>query len=350
MNDDPVGVELVELEHDRRSVGRWVTVVGAVVVGAFAVWFIVANRADVPATWRATRNASPAWVVVGLLATAAWMVNLGMFHAAAQRAVGMGTAPLSLTQTAAAGHSLNIVTKSGAMAGLVVFDREARGRAQPRGVTVVAYVIVQVIGDVAFAATLIVALVVVAIDGQLTRAEIVAGVVFGTFLVVKSSALLAALRSRESVRRLYGLPHRLRARVQRRPAPVMATSIADELFDTVVLIRRYPRRFLPVIGHGVILEVIGVVELFAAMSAVGLHLGWVVALVGYAIAVLFAIVSILPAGLGFVELSLGAVLIGYGAPVAAASAAVVVFRLFEMWVPLAIGGVCLRRLPRRGET
>ena len=49
-------------------------------------------------------------------------------------------------------------------------------------------------------------------------------------------------------------------------------------------------------------------------------------------------------GLGFVEVSLGAVFVGFGIPGATAAAAVLVFRVFELWLPVVIGGALSHRL------
>jgi uncharacterized protein (TIRG00374 family) len=104
-----------------------------------------------------------------------------------------------------------------------------------------------------------------------------------------------------------------------------------------LLVRRQPRRAFPVAVHAIALEAIGVVELWAAAAAVGASTSLLVAFIGYAVSVLFTIVGFLPGGIGFVEISLGAVLTSYGASIATATAAVVVYRAAELWLPLIIG-------------
>jgi len=67
-------------------------------------------------------------------------------------------------------------------------------------------------------------------------------------------------------------------------------------------------------------------------------------LVAYSVAGLFGIVGFLPGGLGFVEVSLSAVLIGFGASGVTAAATVMLYRLFELWLPVVIGGGLAYRL------
>lgn len=94
------------------------------------------------------------------------------------------------------------------------------------------------------------------------------------------------------------------------------------------------------------MDLVHVVWLWAALHAVGASAGLDVALVAYGIATLFGIIGFLPAGLGFLEVGMAAALASYSTPVAQATAAVVLFRLAELWLPLAVGAIAARSLPR----
>jgi uncharacterized protein (TIRG00374 family) len=78
--------------------------------------------------------------------------------------------------------------------------------------------------------------------------------------------------------------------------------------------------------------------LWAALAAVGGGNRPVLALVAYAISALFGVVGVLPGGLGFVEVSTAAVLVSFGVPLGLAAAAVVLFRVWDYWLPAAVGG------------
>ncbi len=94
------------------------------------------------------------------------------------------------------------------------------------------------------------------------------------------------------------------------------------------------------------MQLFGVGMLLCVLEALGVHKSLTVPFVGFVIAMLFQIVGIFPGGLGFVEVSLGAVLIAYGVDGATASTAVVLYRLLQLWFPIAIGAVCGRLLKR----
>ena len=265
--------------------------------------------------------------------------NLGAMHASGQRAVGLTSTTRQLVLTALAANSLNLVVKSGGMAGLASFIAEGRRRDLPRGSIIAAYVLVVTLLEIAFAMLLIVVLGIVVADGRITTPESVAGVLFACCLAIRVAILVVAWRSRAMLRAMFAWPAKAWARLMRRPAPEPSYESADELFDALQLDRAAPARALPTTAHALIVDLVGVIELWAVCHAIGTGTGLAVAFIGYVVSVLFTIMSVLPGGLGFVELSLGAVLVSFGATAVTAAAVVVLYRLFELWLPLLAGGL-----------
>lgn len=244
--------------------------------------------------------------------------------------------------------ALNLAVKSGGLAGLAVFVADGRRRGLPTARVSGAYVVAAAMADIAFVVTLAAGIVVVWLDGRITRPEVVAVVVFIILLAVRMAALIAAIRSRELLRRWWTLPARTVDRVLRRPARPHDVTGADELYEVVGVLRRRPVAVLPAMGSAVAIDLLGAVMLWAALAAVGGGNRPVVALVAYAISTLFGIVGLLPGGLGFVEVGAVAVLVSFDTPVGVAAAAVVVFRVLQFWLPLAVGAVVSWWLRRRG--
>lgn len=85
------------------------------------------------------------------------------------------------------------------------------------------------------------------------------------------------------------------------------------------------------------IEFVGMAHLYVAMQALGLGGHWELAAVGYVVAVLLLIASPFLRGLGAIEVSMTVVLTRYGVHEAQALTAVLLFRLFEFWLPLAWG-------------
>jgi uncharacterized membrane protein YbhN (UPF0104 family) len=320
---------------------------GAVVL--LAAWFIVANGQELRGVMGVLRHATPGWLAAGVVVCGMWLVNQAAFHAAAQRAVGLSASVRRLLVPSCAAVFLNIVVKSGGMAGLGALRSEGRTLAKPLGAVTAAYLLVAVTGEVGFAAVLAGAIAVMVADGILTAAEVLGVVVFLLYLGARLGLLLAAVRSREAARRVASAPTRLWARVRRLPPPRVDTRAADEVVDAVGVLRASPGQAVPVLAHALAVEGLGVILVWVSMEAVGIHARPALALVSYAVSVLFTIVGILPAGLATVELSMTAVLVSSGVVASTAAAAVILYRLFELWLPLGVGSLSARRLHVRGH-
>ncbi|PFG98066.1 uncharacterized protein (TIRG00374 family) [Saccharopolyspora erythraea NRRL 2338] len=320
---------------------RWVRFAAALAVLAALALLVWANRKDIPEAARALRTADGHRLSLAVLLLLVWWLNWTLLHAAARRVVGVGgyaelgrLVPVTLSSIA-----LNLAVKSGNVAGLASFAYDARQRGLPRGRVTAAYLAAAQLAEVAFVVTLGAGILVVCVDGRLTRAELLALVIFAAGLVVRVAAIVAAVRSRDVVRRLWTLPARLADRVLRRPAREHDTQGADELYDAVAAMRDSPRATVPALCFAVAVDLLGAALLWASMAAVGAGDRPLVALVAYAVSTLFGIVGVLPGGVGFAEVGAAAVLVSYDTPVGIAAAAVVVFRILVMWIPLVVGGL-----------
>jgi uncharacterized protein (TIRG00374 family) len=90
--------------------------------------------------------------------------------------------------------------------------------------------------------------------------------------------------------------------------------------------------------------------LWLFIAAFGHHTKIVGLLVSYSLAQVLAAIPITPGGLGVVEATLTATLVGFGVPKGTAVLGVILWRLFEFWLPIPFGGVAylsLRVGPRR---
>ncbi|MCX2733073.1 flippase-like domain-containing protein [Saccharopolyspora sp. NFXS83] len=332
---------------------RWFRLVAALVVVAAVAALVWANRHELPAAGRALRDADPAWLAVGAGVLLIWIADWVLLHLAARRVTGAGGYHefARLLPVTLASMALNLAVKSGNVAGLAAFTLDSRrqeardpaGRSE-RGRVTGAYLAAAQTAEVGFVVTLAAGLAVVSWDGRLERAEIVATVLFSAGLLVRVVALVAAVRSREVLRRVWTLPGRCWDRLLRRRHEPRGTEAADEFYDAVAAIRARPAAAVPAVCFAVAIDLLGAVVLWASMIAVGAGDRPLVALVAYAVSTLFGIVGVLPGGIGFVEVGAAAALASYGVPVGVSAAAVLVFRVFVFWLPLALGGLLAWRL------
>ena len=106
---------------------------------------------------------------------------------------------------------------------------------------------------------------------------------------------------------------------------------------------------MPAVMHSLLVEVLGIAELWCVLGALGIHPSLTIPLIAYAVSVLFTIVGFLPGGIGFVEVGLGTILVSSGLARTSAVAAVVLYRVFEFWLPLLLGLLASRVLAARSR-
>lgn len=320
---------------------RWRALAAALGVAAVGV-LLWSNRAQLPASIHALRQARPGFLLLALVVCVLALLNQAAMHQGAQKAVGLSTPFGTAVRAATAAQFFNLVAKSGGMAGVGAFLR-ARSEHQPRSRVVVAYVLATILGQLGFAVVLGASLAVAWADGKLTLADVVASLFFAAMVTVVLSVVITGMQSRERLRTLLSVPQRLLgavlAIVGRRSSsePVSGPSASDDVYEAMQILAQRPLRAARAGVHALGVEVLGALLLWSVLRAVGVPSSVKLAVVAYALSVLFAIVGFLPGGLGFVEAGLGAVLVSYGVAVPVAAAAVVLYRVFELWVPVLIG-------------
>lgn len=97
------------------------------------------------------------------------------------------------------------------------------------------------------------------------------------------------------------------------------------------------KQFLFATFASILIEVVGVVHLYVSMLAVGVTPSWEASLIGYIVAAVFLIISPFLRGLGAIEVSLTFILVQYGFTTADAFLISLLFRIFELWLPLFVG-------------
>ena len=114
-----------------------------------------------------------------------------------------------------------------------------------------------------------------------------------------------------------------------------------------------PRRLIAIAGWAIALDTLRVGWLWVALHAVGARASVDVTVETYGLVALLGTISILPAGLGVVDAGLVATLHHSGLALTTAMAGVLLYRVAELWVPLAAGArpalAAARGPRRRGE-
>lgn len=327
---------------------RWWHRSWVALVAALAVVFVVANRSQAPAVWRAARGAEPGLLVGAAGLSLVRLAAEGQMQRASQALVGSAPGRVAALRLGAAAHFLNAIVKSGGMAGLAVYSADARRRGVSQGAVAVAYVATMVLADLALALCLVVGIGLASATGGLPGVVLVAVVVFALYIGGRLALIAYATRSPTHLQRLLALPHRILARFEAgRSTDAPFEEVAKDAFDAVSSLRRRPLAAAPVLAWTVGVHVLGAAELGVVLRAVGGARGLDVAVAGYTLSLLFGIVGLFPSGAGSAELSLGFVLVSYGSSGPEAAAAVALYRLVELWLPVALGAAAARGLAHR---
>ncbi len=313
-----------------------------------AVAVVVWRRSEIAPTWQTLQTSSPGWLVAGLGAAMLWLLVWTGVHVLVRRAVGVGSRDVSVpfVGVVLAAHAANVVVTSGGMAGLSSFIADAKRRRLNDGRVHGAYVVVAALVDVAFLFTLVVGMAAIAVDDVLTRNESLAALAVVVVLALKTLALLVISANQRLVRRAYAILPNVISRLKRQPRPALDHHAADEAFEAMSVIRQRPTRMIPAMLCALLIDVVGVVILWCAIGAVGGGDRISVALIVYTVSSLFTVVSVLPGGVGLVEVGAAATLVGFNLPLHTAAAAVIIFRLYDFWLPLIFGAFCAHRLTR----
>lgn len=330
------------------------TVVWAVVCIGLA-YLILVNAGELKSIGSAIRSARLPYIAAAVGIEILFVLNLSRFYVTVFRAGGLKADTRRFVLVTAASHFINLVSKTSGFGGLSVYLREGKRNEEQASRIGAAYLMANALGHVAFFGVLAVALALVATRGTLTAAEATASAVILTLVGLIGLTLAVALRRRSSFAALLsflvGIANRA-SRVFLRRAVFNTASVrdtADELYDALILMIHEPLRFALPMAHALGVELLSALLLLFAARAMNADIGFLTALVGYSFALLFSLVAFTPAGLGFVEASLAVLLVSFGVPRTNALAAMLVFRLFDFWLPVLFGAISLtmlRRSPR----
>lgn len=301
---------------------------------ALAAFFIAAagfflkkeapELAQMPSALGAAR---PFWVAVGLALTVLFVLVQGVMYWFSFRAVGVRASLFASVWLYLKRNLVAVFLPAGNFTSLAFFNDEVRKR---EGVenhkTVVAGLIH---GIASFASIAVVALPVLGLlflRGGLSVAEVLAfaGVValIAAMLYLFFDALRGGALTLRLVRRFPGIQK-------------TAQTLQNERIDW--------RAFHAVWLWSCVIEAIGIAHLYVAMQAVGGSGDWATAAIGYVIVLLWLSISPVFRGLGAVEVSLALVLAAYGWPMAEALTVTALFRFFEFWSVLLLGGAAFLR-------
>ncbi len=332
----------------RRRFGlrRWLFVLLTIVL----IVIVAGQFTSVEAVGAELARADWAWATVAAALHAAFFVLYGGLYQAGFSAVGVASRALHLVPVMFASIFAKTAVPFTAAPAAAVFidDATSRGESGPRtAVGVVVVLAVDLLTALPFVIAGTVALVArdrlveFALIGTGLFVAFIAGVLAVLVLAAAAPRLLAAVLAacRAVVNRVAGLVGR--------PAPLPDAWVGRttaQLAAGVTSIPDHPRQIAVASGYGLLLHFANIAGLGALFLAFGQPLDLAALAAGFGMSIVFFIIAIVPDGIGAVEGAMALVFVQLGMTPAAAILVTVAYRILNVWIPVAIGLWCARRL------
>ena len=326
----------------RRSLG-WVPSAGLAVLGAIGAGYLVHHRAHLVNAVRIAAAAPPRDWVIAFAASVALAVATGGVYRECLRAAGVDVPLGRAVRLSLASHFFNCAVPGGKLSSVVLFTAEADRRSAAPASGAAGFFTAAVIGRIGLT---IVALVTLPFTARMGMASLaVVGLVSAyTAITLVRIGVFALLQHRH--RRLVDVELRVRSCLNRVVDGVRCD--ADATWAACASDQWAQRaKFVPAIASSLAAKLAGGVLVMVAVHAAGGSISFIVALAIYTIATVAGSLSMLPVGLGVVELTMMHTLTGSGLTIAQGAAALMLYRLFQMWTPMLAGAICLIGLRRR---
>jgi len=326
-----------------KSRAGWGTRIFGCLLALAAGWFLVVHGGDLLPAIGNVVSMGPQVLPIALALVLLGVVNRGLQARASFRLVELPASLSTMTSLSAASYATNKVVKSGGAAGLVPYFAHAEREGHCRARVAAAYISAKLAETISLVVLISAAVASSWAAGGLHGTALFGAIGSGVYALVVGLGVVLVASRRSIVERAERLGHAVATRGRRvlgKPEPVHTghASAAGELSDALGRLRRDPWAASPLVLTAVAGKLLGFVGLLLVLSGLGIHLSVATALLVYTLTLMASLVGPLPGGIGVADASLGALLIanGVGAPMAAA--AVVAFRLLDLWLPLLAGG------------
>jgi len=321
----------------------WTPRILGAVLALFAGWFVVAHADNFLPALGKVASLGPAALPIALALVGAGVLNRGLQARASFQLVELDTPVSPMVKLSAISYATNKVVKSAGAAGLVPYLAHADREGQCRARVSAAYLATKLAETVSLCCLIGLSVVAGAATGGLHGAALWGALASAVYALVVGTALILIAGRRSLVAAIATRVRRLAFHARnrfRRPHPQLGSACAGhELSCAMDRMRADPRAAVPLLGTAFAGKLLGCAGLFMVLAGLGIHLGLATILLIYTLTLMAALVGPLPGGIGVADASLGALLIANGVPGPSAAAAVIAFRLLDLWIPLFVGAV-----------
>ena len=319
---------------------------------SFGIFFILSRQTDAEEIVATLQQGDWRWLVFGLLAHLAYMLNIGASLRAIYRLLGMEERIERLALLAAAANFVIVVAPSAGIGGIAVFAADAKNRGHSTGRATTAGVVYVFFDYLAALLVVLLGLFILFQRNQLHGGEISAALILLALAIGLGSLLYLGMNSGEKLGNILSKIGALANRIAR---PFInreyfnlnrAYEFGLDAAEGLRLARGSPRSLgLPLL-LGLSTKALMMAILFFIFLGFGQPLAIDILIAGFSIGYLFTIVSPTPSGVGFVETAMTLALNSMRVPLAPAALIVLSYRGFTLWLTMLYGMIAMRWVGR----
>jgi uncharacterized membrane protein YbhN (UPF0104 family) len=314
-------------------------ILGAVLV-LFVGWFVIGHADGLLPAIGQVAGLGPMALPIGLAIVAVGVLNRGLQAHASFRFVQLPARFGAMLHLSATSYATNKVVKTAGTAGLVPYLAHADRHEQSRAQVSAAYLAAKLAETMSLCCLIGLAVVAGAATGGLHGTALWGAVASAGYALVVGTALVLIAGRRSFVETIARRARQITFHVRTqfgRPHPAPGPCAGHELSCAMERLRADPRAAVPLLGTAFAGKLLGCAGLFMVLTGLGVHLGVATTLLVYTLTLMASMVGPLPGGIGIADASLGALLIANGVAGPTAAAAVIAFRLLDLWLPLLVG-------------
>lgn len=287
-----------------------------------AAWFVKHERSEFAKVKEVLLSSQLEYILLGLFVTAVYIVLLGLMYKFAFSAVKKKI-PLSVTILLFLKRNfISIFIPAGGVTSLAFFTGDIEKRGISKTKIHFASSIYAFVGILSVVSVAIPIFIYALIEGIKGASEI-----FGLgAMVLVITAFILSYRSIVRKGRLY--------RILLKYFPSIEVFLEDLISHTIDI-----KSLIFTILISIVIDLIGIVQLYIAMLALNFHPSLFYAMLGYLTVVISLFISPFMRGLGAVEVSLSYILTQFGYTPVESIAITFLYRFFEFWLPLITGAL-----------
>ncbi len=324
----------------------------AAVILLLGILFVISRFTQLKEVARVLSNGNMFIILAAILAQFLWFVVQGCTFRATFAMVGVEKKLPPLVHLVTAVNFVNLVAPSAGMSGMAVFYHDAQRNGQSSARITVGSVLFLIFDYIGLLSVIFVGMVILAFKDSLSATEIIAYVFFVCLTIALVCLLYLASKSKQRLSTVLSLLAKIannlthwiikRTLVTPEKVDAFATEITEGVHALGYVRKGWIRpAILTLINKSLLISILGLMFL-----AFDIPISLTSLIAGFGIAYLFVIVSPTPAGVGIVEGILTLALSNLGIAVEAAAVVTLAFRGITFWMPLAMGFVAFRTLPK----